>query len=43
MSAGKSEPFVIHGWAVFAHPLFLSQIGALVWQVETLKQKDPAG
>ena len=43
MSAGKPEPLVIHGWAVFAHPLFLSQIGALVRQVETLKQKDPAG
>lgn len=34
---------VIHGWTVFAHPLFLVQIDALVLQVETLKQKDPAG
>ena len=43
MSAGKPEPLVIHGWTVFAHPLFLSQIEALARQVETLKQKDPAG
>jgi toxin YhaV len=43
MSAGKPEPLVIHGWTVFAHPLFLMQIEALARQVETLKQKDPAG
>ncbi len=43
MSAGKPEPLVIHGWTVFAHPLFLAQIEALARQVETLKQKDPAG
>lgn len=43
MSAGKPAPFVIHGWTVFAHPLFLEQIEALVRQVETLRQKDPAG
>jgi len=33
---------LIHGWAVYAHPLFLSQLQALIKQVETLKQKDPA-
>lgn len=43
MSAGKPDPLVIHGWTVFAHPLFLAQIEALARQVETLKQKDPAG
>ena len=43
MSVGRPEPLVIHGWTVFAHPLFLAQIEALVRQVETLKQKDPAG
>ena len=43
MSAGKPAPLVIHGWTVFAHPLFLAQIEALARQVETLKQKDPAG
>lgn len=43
MSAGKPKPLVIHGWTVFAHPLFLAQIEALAQQVETLKQKDPVG
>lgn len=43
MSAGKTAPLVIHGWTVFAHPLFLAQIEALVQQVEALKQKDPVG
>ena len=43
MIAGKPEPLVIHGWTIFAHPLFLAQVEALPRQVETLKQKDPAG
>jgi toxin YhaV len=43
MSKGLSEPLVTHGWTVFAHPLFLAQIEALTQQVETFKQKDPAG
>jgi len=43
MSVGKPAPLVIHGWTVFAHPLFLGQIEALAQQVETLQQKDPAG
>jgi toxin YhaV len=43
MSKGLSEPLIIHGWTVFAHPLFLEQIAALTQQVETFKQKDPAG
>lgn len=43
MSAPNPTPFVIHGWTVFAHPLFISQIDALVEQVNVLKQKDPVG
>ena len=43
MSTGKPAPLVIHGWTVFAHPLFLAQIEALAQQVETLKQKDRFG
>lgn len=43
MTAGKSVPLVIHGWTIFAHPLFLEQIEALTKQVEVLKQKDPTG
>lgn len=43
MSAGKPAPLVIHGWAVFAHPLFLDQLEALIRQVEASRQKDPVG
>jgi toxin YhaV len=43
MSTGKPAPLVIHGWTIFAHPLFLAQIDVLAHQVEALKQKDPAG
>ena len=41
MSTGKSAPQVIHGWTIFAHPLFLTQVELLAQQVEVLKQKDP--
>lgn len=43
MSTGKPGPLVIHGWRVFARPLFLEQLEVLARQVETLKQKDAAG
>jgi toxin YhaV len=43
MSVGRPAPLVIHGWTVFAHPLFLAQLEALAQQVEALKQKDPVG
>jgi toxin YhaV len=43
MSSSKPTPLLIHGWTVFAHPLFLAQIEALAQQVEAFKQKDPVG
>jgi toxin YhaV len=43
MSVGEPAPLVIHGWTVFAHPLFLDQLEALEPQVEALKEKDPIG
>jgi len=43
MNATKPAPLVIHGWTVFAHPLFLAQLEALARQVEEFKQKDPTG
>ncbi|OIQ87891.1 toxin YhaV [mine drainage metagenome] len=43
MSMGKPAPLVVHGWTVFAHPLFLAQLEDLARQVEVLEQKDPAG
>ncbi|MDR2503120.1 MAG: type II toxin-antitoxin system YhaV family toxin [Deltaproteobacteria bacterium] len=38
-----STPIVIHGWTLFAHPLFMAQLETLTRQVEALKWKDPAG
>ena len=43
MSSPPPAPVVIHGWTVFAHPLFLDQLEKLVQQVEAHKAKDPAG
>lgn len=43
MKAAKSAPLATHGWTVFAHPLFMAQLEALVEQVEALKKKDPTG
>lgn len=43
MSAGTPAPLVIHGWTVFAHPLFLAQLEVLTQQVEALKKKDMVG
>ena len=36
-------PLVVNGWTLFAHPLFLDQLEALVKQVNALRQKDPLG
>ena len=38
-----SVPLVINGWTIYAHPLFLDQLDALITQVEAAKQRDPAG
>jgi toxin YhaV len=43
MSESNPTPLVIHGWTVFAHPLFTAQIEVLAQQVSSLKQKDPGG
>lgn len=43
MSSSKPAPLLIHGWTVFAHPLFLGQLEVIVQQVEALKEKDPVG
>lgn len=34
-------PLVIKGWTIFAHPLFLDQLEALIRQVEGQRRKDP--
>lgn len=43
MTLGQPAPLVVHGWTVFAHPLFLAQVEALAVLVEALRRKDPAG
>ncbi len=43
MSNSKPAPLLVHGWTVFAHPLFFAQLEALAQQVEAFKQKDPVG
>ena len=37
----KLEGLVIHGWSIFAHPVFLEQVAFLLDDVERLRQKDP--
>ncbi len=43
MRSNKSVPLLIHGWTVFAHPLFLAQLETIVQQVEAFKEKDSVG
>lgn len=38
-----SAPIVVNGWTLFAHPLFLDQLEALMDEVEARKAKDPKG
>lgn len=42
MSDLKSDPLVINGWLIFAHPVFLEQLVQLTQQVDALKQKYPS-
>jgi toxin YhaV len=35
------SPLVVNGWSIFAHPLFLDQIEALIADVEKARAKDP--
>jgi toxin YhaV len=34
---------VINGWTIYAHPLFLDQLDALIVEVDALRAKDPQG
>jgi toxin YhaV len=43
MSGETPAPLAVGGWTIFAHPLFLDQLEALIQQVETHKRKDPVG
>lgn len=43
MSSTDAAPLLLHGWRVFAHPLFLDQLQGLITEVEKLRRKDPVG
>lgn len=43
MKPAASVPLAVNGWTLFAHPLFLDQVEALLTQVEKLRAKDPGG
>lgn len=42
-STAAGSPVVIHGWMIYAHPLFLDQLEILMAEVESLRAKDPKG
>lgn len=39
--AHRQSSFVVKGWSIFAHPLFLDQIDKLAIEVERLRAKHP--
>jgi toxin YhaV len=43
MTPRSNGPVTIHGWTIYLHPLFRSQLRDLQEHVETLRRKDPAG
>ena len=42
MTLSANGPLCMHGWTLYAHPLFLEQLETLMGQVALLRQKDPA-
>jgi toxin YhaV len=43
MKPALPAPLAVNGWTLFAHPLFLDQVEALVARVEVLRARDPVG
>ena len=43
MTSNTAAPLVVNGWRLYAHPLFLDQVEALIVEVERLQAKDPSG
>ena len=43
MKPAAPAPLTVNGWTLFAHPLFLDQVEALVAWVEALRARDPVG
>lgn len=42
-STAAASPVVINGWTIYAHPLLLDQLEALIVEVEALRAKDLQG
>ena len=38
-----ASPYLVNGWALFAHPLFLEQVEQLAAKVEAMRVADPVG
>ena len=36
-----SQTFVVNGWRIYGHPLFLAQVEELIFEVERCKASDP--
>jgi len=43
MKPAPPAPLAVNGWTLFAHPLFLDQVEALVARVEGLRARDSVG
>lgn len=41
MRPALPSPVIIHGWTIFAHPLFLEQVETLARQVQVLRDHNP--
>ena len=39
----SDDTLTINGWTVYAHPLFLDQLEAIIVSVENARKKDPKG
>jgi toxin YhaV len=39
----SDDTLEINGWTVYAHPLFLDQLNAIIGSVENARKKDPKG
>lgn len=39
----SDDTFEVNGWTVYAHPLFLDQLEAIIAAVEKARKKDPKG
>lgn len=40
-AAPAKAPLVVNGWSIYAHPVFLDQLKALIEEVEERKVRDP--